>query len=309
MNSHSYVYPLEVISPGIGRFRIPFSRDQAMLLMAAVNEFLLGLETYIAHLVSGTIVPFEWIPIIFGPVAGIFLLIAGAIARGNRSLATVIATIVFIASIIVGLLGAYFHLVRAVRPDAPLGDIVTVPVLVWAPPVLGPLTFALVGLLGISSAWVENPPDSGILTLLRGRKLHLPYSKTRAYFLIVGLGALSTVISSVLDHARTDFSNPWLWFATGIGLFGTVVAAYMGVIGKANRLDYLTYLVAMILMIITGVLGLMLHIATDLTTGGVFVLERFIRGAPPLAPLLFADIGLIGLVALLSPVELSMSRK
>jgi len=28
-----------------------------------------------------------------------------------------------------------------------------------------------------------------------------------------------------------------------------------------------------------------------------------LRGAPPLAPLLFADIGMIGLISLMSPVE------
>lgn len=302
-NNNSYIYPLGVIFPGVKRFRIPFTRDQAMLLMAAFNELLLGVETYIAHLISGTIVPYEWIPIIFGPIAAVFLLLAGILARRNRPVATVIATTVFLISILVGLLGAYFHLVRAIRPTAPIGEIISVPLLVWAPPILGPLTFALVGLLGISAAWIEEPPDSGTLTLLRGKKLSLPYSKTRAFFFITGMGALATVISSVLDHARTDFSNPWLWYATGIGVFSTVVAVYMGATGRVNRWDYLTYLVAMLLMILTGVLGFALHIKTDLTTEGIIVFERLLRGAPPLAPLLFADIGMIGLISLMSPVE------
>lgn len=297
------VYPLAVMFPGVRRFKIPLTRDQAMLLMAAFNEILLGLETYIAHLISGTVVPFEWIPIIFGPIAGILLILAGLLAQRNRPLATVIATLVFLSSIIVGLLGAYFHTVRAIRPYAPQGGIVSVPLLVWAPPVLGPLTFALIGLLGISAAWKEDPPDSGILTLLRGRRIHLPYSKTRAYFFITGMAALATVISSVLDHARTDFSNPWLWFSTAIGVFATVVAVYMGASERPNRADYFTYLGAMLLLLLAGVLGLGLHIGRDLTTEGVFVLERFLRVAPPLAPLLFADIGTIGLLALLSPEE------
>jgi hypothetical protein len=88
----------------------------------------------------------------------------------------------FLTSIAVGLLGAYFHLVRAILPNAPLEDIVSVALLVWAPPVLGPLTFALVGLMGISAAWIEDPPDSGILTLLGGMKVHLPYSKRALVF-------------------------------------------------------------------------------------------------------------------------------
>ena len=220
--------PLESVFPGMRRIRIPYTRDQMMLLMLAVNEFLLGLETYIAHMTSGTIVRYEWIPIFFGPIAGILLLLAGLLALRNRPLATVSASIVFLASIVVGLLGAYFHLMRAILPAAPPGERFSVPLLVWAPPILGPLTFALVGLLGMSSAWIEDPPDSGTLRLLGGRRIHLPYSKTRAYFFMVGMGALATVISSVLDHARTNFTNPWLWLPTAIGVFGTVVAVTMG---------------------------------------------------------------------------------
>ena len=297
------VYPLAIIAPSVRRLRIPLTRDQTMLVMAALNEFLLGLETYIAHLISGTIVPYEWIPIIFGPSAGVLLLLAGLMARRNRPLATVVATLVFLSSIIVGFLGAYFHVMRAIIPAAPIGEAVSVPLLVWAPPILGPLTFSMVGLLGISAAWIEQPPDSGTLVLLGGRKLRLPYSKTRAYFFIVGLGALATVISSVLDHARTEFNNPWLWVATGIGVFASTVAIFMGAVNRPNRLDYITYATAMLLMILAGVVGLILHLQIDLTAGGAIVPERFLRGAPPLAPLLFADIGAIGLIALMNPVE------
>ena len=175
------MYSLAKIFPAARRIRNPFTRDQWMLLMAATNEILLGLETYLAHLTSGTIVPYEWIPIIFGPVAGVLLLLAGLLALRKRSLATLIATPVFIASIVVGLLGAYFHLMRAILPYAAPGQQVSVPLFVWAPPILGPLTFALVGLLGISSAWIEDPPDSGTLVLIADRRLKLPYSKTRAY--------------------------------------------------------------------------------------------------------------------------------
>lgn len=297
------MYPLACMIPGVRRFRPPLSRDQVMLLMAAVNLILLGLETYIAHLISGTIVPYEWIPILFGPTTGVVLIIAGLIAIRNRPLATVLATVVFIASIIVGLLGAYFHLMRAMIPYAAPGQQLTVPLLVWAPPILGPFTFALVGLLGLSAAWIEDPPDSGTLILLGNKRLKLPLSKTRAFFMITGMGALATVISSVLDHARTNFSNPWLWVPTAIGVFATVVAVGLGFTEKPLRTDFFIYTFAMLLMILAGVLGTALHISQDLTTQRQIVLERFIRGAPLLAPLLFADIGSIGLIALLDPAE------
>ena len=297
------MYPLAVMFPAIRRYRIPLSRDQIMLLVVAMNEILLGVETYIAHLISGTIVPNEWIPILFGPISGVILIIAGLIATRNRPLATVLATLVFIVSIVVGLLGAYFHLLRAMMPYAVPGEQLSVPLLVWAPPILGPLTFSLVGLLGLSAAWMEDPVDSGRLILLREKKITFPYSKTRAYIFMAGMGALATVISSVLDHARTDFTNPWLWVPTAVGVFATVVAVALSVLDHPTRADFFTFAAAMLLMMLVGVIGTILHINENLTTQGVFVGERFLRGAPFMAPLLFADIGMIGFVALLDPTE------
>lgn len=303
------MYHLETLFPAVKRFRIPLSRDQLMLIMLALNELLLGLETYIAHLISGTIVPYEWIPILFGPTAAILLVIAGLIAQRQRGTANVIATIVYLTSIAVGLLGAYFHLIRAMRPYALPGERLSVPLLVWAPPILGPLTFSLVGLLGISSVWIEDPPDSGILRLLRGKRIHLPLSKTRALYLLVGLASLATVISSVLDHARTDFSNPWLWIPTSVGIFTTVVAVILGFLDYPSRGDLFTYIAAMSLMLLVGVIGFYLHISEDLTSKGTMLAERLIRGAPPLAPLLFTNIGAIGLIVLFDPDELKYTKE
>jgi hypothetical membrane protein len=297
------MYHLATVFPIVKRVRLPVTRDQVMLLMLALNELLLGLETYLAHSTSGTIMPKEWIPIIFGPIAGILLILAGLLAIRNRSLAAIIASLIYLASIVVGLLGMSFHLMRAILPLAPIGERVSVPLAVWAPPILGPLTFALVGWLGLSAVWMETPPDSGRLSLLAGKKLSLPFSKTNAFFFMVGLGCLATVISSVLDHARTNFENPWLWLPTGIGVFGTVVALTLGAMTKPRRTDLLTFIIAMLLLVLVGVLGVVLHILRNLALENAIVVERFLRGAPFLAPMLFSDMGTLGLVILLDPSE------
>ncbi len=297
------MYHLATVFPWIERVKIPLSRDQIILLMVAINELFLGLDIYLAHSISGTIVPYEWIPIIFGPTAGVILLIAGAIALRRRPLATVLATFVFTASIIVGLLGAYFHIRRGILPTGPLGEQVTLNLLIWAPPVVGPLMFSLIGWMGISAAWVEDPPGSGTLTLLRGRKLHLPYSKTRAYFFMVSLGIMATLISSVLDHARTPFTNPWLWLPTATGVFACVVAFLLAASDNITRNDLIVYFTAMTLIVIVGLVGMWLHISENLTADGLVVNERFIRGAPFMAPTLFSNMGLLGILALLDPKE------
>lgn len=296
------MYHLATIYPAIRRIHLPVTRDQVMPLMMAVNEIFLGIDTYLAHSISGPPRLYEWTPIIFGPIAGVLLLLAGLIALRRRPAATVLATAVFAVSVVVGLLGAYFHLTRAILPSAPAGEQVSVSLLVWAPPILGPLTFALVGWLGISAAWVEDPPDSGTLVLLGGRRINLPYSKTRAYFFIVGLGILATVISSVLDHARTGFENPWLWVPTVTGMFGVVVAILLAALDQPTRFDLATYAATMLLLIAVGVVGAALHFTNNLSLG-IVVGERLIRGAPVLAPLLFANMGTLGLIALLDASE------
>jgi hypothetical protein len=294
---------LATVFPPAGRLhRVPLSRDQTVLLLAAVNELFLGVDTYLAHGANLTIRPDEWIPIVFGLVAGAFLLLAGLLALRWRSRANLLATGIFVASIVVGILGAYWHLERGLLPDAPPGHRVTIGLLVWAPPVLGPMIFALVGILGISAAWVEDPPDSGLLRVC-GTHLQLPYPKTQAYFYIVGMAALATVISCVLDQARLHFAAPWLWLPAIAGMFGTVAAVTLGAIDRPTRADLLTYTGAMLLLIAIGVMGATLHVRANLTAQGTLVVERFLRGAPVLAPLLFANVGLLGLLVLLDPAE------
>jgi hypothetical protein len=298
------MYHLATVYPPVRRLgRLPLSRDQLMLLLMAVNEVFLGIDTFTAHRISGTIRPYEWIPIFFGPIAGLLLLLAGLIALRRRSLATLLGTLTLAASIGVGLLGDFFHLQRTLLPNALPGQQVSVNLLVWAPPLLAPLTFCLVGLLGISAAWIEEPPDSGALRMLGRGRLRLPYSKTQAYCFLIGLGCLATVISSVLDHARTGFSNPWLWLPTAAGVFSTVVACGLGAIDRPTRGDLVTYTAAMLLMLVVGVIGFGLHVGFNLVGQGTLVVERFLRGAPFLAPLLYCNMGTLGLLVLLDPAE------
>jgi hypothetical protein len=117
------------------------------------------------------------------------------------------------------------------------------------------------------------------------------------------MAALATVISSVLDHARLHFADPWLWLPTVAGIFGAVAAVALGAIDHPLRSDLLVYLSAMLLLIVVGIIGAVLHVQANLIAQGTIVAERFLRGAPVLAPLLFANVGLLGCVVLLDPAE------
>lgn len=296
---------LALILPGFRHLRIPFSRDQAFLLLAAFNQFFIALDVYLAHSISGGIKPAEWIPIVSGSACGALLLLAGLIALRNRELASALANIVFAVSIGVGLLGAYLHLNRTVLLSEGLVSIQAVATLIWAPPVIGPLFFVLIGVLGISAAWVESPVDSGRLQLFAGRTVQMPYSKTRAYLLIVAVFVLATLISSVLDHARFGFDNAWVWLPVTAALFGFSTALYLGIAARPSAGDIAAHGTAMLLLIAVGLIGFVLHSGSSLTSAGAIVIERFLRGSPLLAPLLFCNVGVMGLLALLAPGDIS----
>ena len=297
------MYLLAEVLPCLRRIRLPLSRDQCFLLLAAFNQLFIALDIFLAHGVDGTIKPNESIPIVYGGLAGIALLSAGAIALRNRPVATLFANAVFAVGIVIGLLGAWLHLRRTVLLDSGLFSLETVSALIWAPPVIGPLFFILISVLGISAAWIESPVDSGILRLSRGRQIQMPYSKTRAYMLITAIFILATLLSSALDHARVRFDNPWVWLPVAVALFGCVACLFMGIVKRPNRGDITVHLTAMLLIVLTGLIGFVLHGETSLTASGAVVIERFLRGSPLLAPLQFCNVGLMGMLATLDPQE------
>lgn len=284
--------------------RLPVTRGQLMLLMVAINEMFLGLDIYLAHVLNGNIRPGEWIPIIFGPLAGVALLLAGVIALRRRRLAVLLAFAVFAVSIVIGLLGAFFHVDRALPPSG-LGEQAgaAVALFVFAPPIIGPLTFSLIGVLGVIAAVYEDPPGSGRMVVPGLFSWRVPFNKTQQYCLWIGLGILATLLSSVLDHGRFNFENLWVWLPTAVGIFATIAAITYGLIDQPGRGDTITYVAAMLGMILVGVVGLLLHVETDLARSGIVVVERFLRGAPFLAPMLFADMGALGLIAILPVVD------
>ena len=299
------MYYLAEILPFLRRIRkLPVSRDQLFLIIAAINEFFMGLDTYSAHVLNGTIRWNEWIPIIFGTSAGIILLLAGIIARRKRNLANILATLVFFASIVVGLLGAYFHISRgAILPYGPLLERLRISFLIWAPPAVAPLAFVMVGVLGISAAWIEKPVGSGKLLITRTKTIQMPFSKTQAYLWMVCFGILVTLVSATLDHARSGYLNPWLWLPLFAPIFAATVSFLMGLKTKLGYEDVLTYFISMVFLGLVGAIGFFLHLNENLTPGNWQVVERYLRGAPFLAPLLYANMAAMGLMVLLDPEE------
>jgi hypothetical protein len=86
-----------------------------------------------------------------------------------------------------------------------------------------------------------------------------------------------------------------------VGVVTAVVCFAMALLRSPRWADLVVYAAAMAAMLVTGLLGVWFHFQDNVTSRGVIVAERFIRGAPIMAPLLYAHVGLLGLVVLMNP--------
>jgi hypothetical protein len=287
--------------PGIGELKLPVTRNDLLLLMVAFMEIGLGVETYLAHLISGEVKPAESIPVFFGPLAGLILLIAVFIRLRRRALtqASLIIIGVAIASVVVGVVGSAFHWARIVPPAGFADRGLRWDWIIFAPPVAGPLSFAGVGLLAILAVLEDTKPETGRLTLPGIITFNTPLPQTRQFLWLIAFGLYAATLSSFLDHGRTSFENIMVWIPVVLGLFGSIATTLMALYAQRTRSDWFIFFWVMIAMIGMGVLGLGLHINADLPEGtSNIVIERFIRGAPVMAPLLFALMGTFGLITM-----------
>lgn len=291
--------------PGIGEFHLPLSRNDLLLLLVAFAEIGMAAEIYLAHLISGTIKPAEWIPIIFGPLAGISFIIAIGLrfrARGATFISSLLVILTGMASVVVGIMGTAFHLVRALPPTNFANYGFQWDWIIYAPPVAGPLAFSGVGLLAIIALLEDTSPETGKLTLPGFITFDTPMGQTRQFFWLVAFGLYAATLSATLDHARTGFEDYFVWIPTGLGLLGSVATTLMAIYNDHRKSDYFVFFWMMVLMITVGVLGFALHVNADLPegpTGGIQI-ERFIDGAPPMAPMLFAIMGSFGLLTMIN---------
>lgn len=288
--------------PGIGEFQLPLTRDDLMLFLVGFNMIAIGIETYLAHLISGGIKPGEAIPMYFGPVAGVIVFIAlfFRVFRQSKVLTTLTILGVSALSVVVGVLGTAFHWERGVAPAFFEGSRLRWDWLIHAPPALAPLAFAGIGLMGILSVLEESEAGSGRFEFPGVLSLQSPMSKTRQLLWLVGLGIAAATVSAFVDHSRTNFDDFFVWIPVVLGLFGTIVTLILANYEEHSKWDYFIFFWVMMLMIWVGVMGLGLHINADLPEGpqGGINTERFIRNAPVMAPMLFANMGLLGLITM-----------
>jgi hypothetical protein len=236
------------------------------------NLAFLGLDIAIAHAENRFERRAEWAPVVFSAVATVLLVPTAFGARGR--VFRVLDVAVGLGAIAVGLAGMIFHLQSAFFEEQTLAN------LVYSAPFVAPLAYVGVGLL---------------LLLVRLERAGSPEVAWWTLCLALG-GFVGNFGLSLLDHAQNGFFRWTEWIPVVVAAFGTAFL-FVAWVRPERAVVRVTYAV-LALAAATGVLGFALHVAADWRRPAAHLEDRFVHGAPPFAPLLFANLALLAALGL-----------
>jgi hypothetical protein len=246
-------------------------------LFAIANLAFLTLDVFLAHSVNAFHYAIERIPVGFGALGAVVLL-TGLIVDafdlrrvGARSAGFVVGW----AAIVVGVIGLFLHLRSSFFEQQTLKN------LVYTAPFVAPLSFAGLGFLVLVNRQVPRG------SLAWGRWV---------LFLAWG-GFVGNFVLSLADHAQNGFYDRLEWvpvFAAALAVAFLFVALVRPADVALRRASF----AVLALEIVVGVAGFALHVIADLRPQGAGFVEGILYGAPPFAPLLFADLAALAALAL-----------
>jgi hypothetical protein len=244
-------------------------------VFAAFNLGFLALDIYVAHSFNHFAQREEWVPLLFSVVAPLVLLPGVVTGRLTVGVGRWAGLIVGAASVAIGVLGLVLHLGSAFLARQTLEN------LVYTAPVAAPLAYTGVGLLLILNRL--EPHDSQ----LWGRW-------------VIGLalaGFAGNFLLSLADHAQNGFFMATEWIPVGAAAFaiGFLLPAVAGPVARAYvRVCY----AVMAVQVAVGGAGAVLHLRATLAGPHDRAFDNLVYGAPVFAPLLFANLALLGAIGL-----------
>jgi hypothetical protein len=250
-------------------------------MFALANVAFLAVDIALAHAVNAFANPAEFVPLAFSLVAPLVLLVS--ILRGGLRPSPVhrsrldrwLGLGVGWGSVAVGVAGLLLHLDSAFFQEQTLKN------LVYTAPFAAPLAYAGVGLLLILNRMV----DAGTVEWARW-----------VVFLALG-GFVGNFVLTLSDHAQNGFFHPSEW--VGVVASAWAVSSLCAVLVVFDNRPLLGLALAlMVAQVGVGLLGFYLHLAADLRAASGPLRDRILYGAPVFAPLLFADLALLAVIAL-----------
>lgn len=270
--------------------RLPMAKNRLLLIFVGINLFFTGIDVSLAHSINDYIPVYEWIPIIYFPLGAISCLVIAFLPQPKKW-SSLIHIALMLTGILVGILGTAFHGYAVLNPQGYL----TWAWIVFGSPILAPLAFAGISFLGLYGITEEIKSEPGRLKVVGLGIFNAPISRDRHFLWLVGLGFAASTITSIIDHAQYGYTF-YKIIPIVFGLFTTSVVIYLSIAKEWSKGDEVVYFWTMIMAVIVGILGFGFHLTADLAGTGAFSLERILAFAPVLAPLLFCDLGMLGLL-------------
>jgi hypothetical protein len=244
-------------------------------LFVLANFAGLVVDIFLAHSANNFRRDSEYIPLYFSIAATIALAVAVALHQRYPAVWRHVGHVVGWLAVLVGLAGVILHL------DSQFFHERTIRSLTYAAPFAAPLAFTGVGLLLILNRLVS--PET---------------REWAQWVLLLALGGfVGNFIFSLTDHAQNGFFNPieWLPVISSAFAIGFLIVPFVTHVNTA----FLRVCVAiLILQGLVGILGFVLHSREMLRHSSGTLLDRVLNGPPPLAPLLFPNLVILGLIAL-----------
>jgi len=242
---------------------------------AIVNFGFLVLDIYLAHSVNQFRKHAEYIPLAFSAVAPLVLGLGLLVRAHHPAVWKGLGHLVGWLAIAVGVAGLIFHLESQFFIERTLRS------LTYSAPFAAPLAYTGLGMLLVMNRMVD--PDS---------------PEWAQWVLLLALGGFAGNLAfSLADHAENGFFSPYEWvpvFVAALAVGFLTVPLVM----RGSR-GYLRLCFAVLaLEAAVGLWGFILHMAGNLRGPSGSMFENIIYGAPPMAPLLFPNLALLGAIGL-----------
>lgn len=242
---------------------------------AILNVGFLTFDIYLAHSVNQFRNRAEFIPLLFSATAPLILLFALAQRRGRRVIWKILGHIVGWSAIVVGLTGVILHLESSFFYERTMRS------LTYSAPFAAPLAYTGLGFLLVMNRMVD--PES--------------VEWARWILLFTMGGFIGNFVFSLADHAANGFffKVEWVPVAASALAIGFLSVPLLTRVSRAF-ID----LTAALLLVEAGVglWGFVLHTMGNLQGPSIHAFDNFIYGAPPMAPLLFPNLMVLGIIGL-----------
>ena len=240
-----------------------------------LNLGFLTFDIYLAHSVNQFRNPAEYIPLLFSATSPVVLIVALTQRTRRRIWWKILGHLVGWSAILVGLTGVILHLESSFFYER------TIQSLTYSAPFAAPLAYAGLGFVLIMNRMVD--PES--------------VEWARWILLFTMGGFIGNFIFSLADHATNGFFLAVEWVPV---VASAVAIGFLCVTLLTEVPRWFIDLNAAVLILEAGVglWGFVLHTMANLRGPSVHAFDNFVFGAPPMAPLLFPNLTVLGVIGL-----------